>query len=71
MRPTVARKELELSASVRFKPRHLLALTASIAVTSIALDVYFIALHRGSLLAFMRVCSFSAFLAFYFAFFRH
>ncbi len=56
---------------MRFKPRHLLALTASIAVTSIALDVYFIALHRGSLLAFMRICSFSAFLAFYFAFFRH
>ncbi len=59
------------SRRVRFNSRHLLMLTAAIAVTSIAVDVYFIALDRGSLLAFVRMFSFSAFLVFYFAFFRH
>ncbi len=53
---------------MRFSPRLVLRITAVIAFTSIALDIYFVALHHGSLLAFLRMCAFSAFLAFYVGF---
>lgn len=52
------------------KSRTLLTLTAFIAATSIALDLYFIGQVHASVLAIVRISGLTAFFAFYLGFWR-